>query len=86
MCNTVLKIALFSDFKKNYVLPGPIETVDFYQLICFLLQIPPEEHDGDWKRIEGMLTVSRAIPMGASAALLAAANVLIVLMPAMFIE
>ena len=39
---------------------NPIELVDFYQLICFLLQIPPEEHHGDWDRIAPMLTISSA--------------------------
>ena len=53
---------LFSDFKKNFKLYDPIETVDFYQLICFLLQIPPEEHEGEWEHIAPMLTISSAMP------------------------
>lgn len=48
------------DFKKNYVHDQPIEAVDFYQLLCFLMQIPTEENDGDWSRIEPMLTISSA--------------------------
>eukprot|EP00096_Caligus_rogercresseyi_P000795 TRINITY_DN1131_c0_g1_i1.p1 TRINITY_DN1131_c0_g1~~TRINITY_DN1131_c0_g1_i1.p1 ORF type:complete len:552 (+),score=85.44 TRINITY_DN1131_c0_g1_i1:73-1728(+) len=50
--------AMGPDFKVNYVLPNPMETVDFYQVICFLLQIPPESHSGNWKRIQSMLRIS----------------------------
>lgn len=50
----------FSDFKRNYVLKQPLETVDFYQLLCFLMQIPPEDHDGEWSKIEPMMTISAA--------------------------
>ena len=34
------------DFKKSYVLDDPIEVLDIYQLLCFLLRIPPGEHAG----------------------------------------
>jgi len=54
--------AMGPDFKKNFKLYDPIETVDFYQLICFLLQIPPEEHEGEWEHIAPMLTISSAMP------------------------
>jgi len=50
--------AMGPDFKSNYVHKNPINSVDFYQLLCFLMQIPPEEHDGEWKNIGPMMTVS----------------------------
>ncbi len=40
---------LFSDFKPDYV-SDPIEIVDLYQIIAFLLKIPPNYHDGSWDR------------------------------------
>jgi len=46
------------DFKEDFELESEIEVVDFYQLICFLLQIDPQEHDGSWDRIEDILTIS----------------------------
>jgi hypothetical protein len=49
---------LLLDFKENYELENEIEVVDFYQLICFLLQIPAQDHDGSWDRIEDILTIS----------------------------
>ena len=55
--NVILSI-LLTDFKENYELENEIEVVDFYQLICFLLQITPEEHSGSWERIEDMLKIS----------------------------
>ena len=61
--NSRLIITFFSlkiDFKKSYVLNDPIEVLDIYQLLCFLLRIPPGEHAGIWSRIEPMLTVSSA--------------------------
>lgn len=53
--------AMGPDFKKKYVLKDDVETVDFYQLICFLLRIPPNYNSGSWERIEAMLTVSSSI-------------------------
>jgi len=47
------------DFKSGYE-SGPIEAVDLYQLMCFLLQIKPNHHDGDWSRVRPMLTISSA--------------------------
>jgi len=52
--------AMGPDFKKNYKMYDPIEIVDFYQMICFLLQIPPEDHHGSWERIAPMLEISSA--------------------------
>ena len=49
-----------SDFKKRYTLNEPVEVLDFYQLICFLLQIPAQPHSGSWDHIEEMLNVSAA--------------------------
>ena len=37
--------------------------MDFYQIICFLLNIPTEEHAGDWGRIEDLLTISRGFSL-----------------------
>ena len=44
----------------DYVLNEEVSILDFYQLICFLMQIPAEEHDGDWDNIEDMLKISSA--------------------------
>lgn len=52
--------AMGPDFKRGYKMQNPVELVDFYQMICFLLQIPPEEHRGEWDRIAPMLTISSA--------------------------
>jgi hypothetical protein len=41
-------------------LTEPVEVLDFYQLICFLLQIPARPHSGSWDHIEEMLNVSGA--------------------------
>ena len=41
------------DFKSGYT-SEPIEIVDIYQLMAFLLKIPPNEHDGDWSRCVGL--------------------------------
>ena len=58
-CHLITPFKYFvSDFKSNYVHKNPINSVDFYQLLCFLMQIPPEEHDGEWKNIGPMMTVS----------------------------
>lgn len=45
------------DFKSGYT-SEPIETVDLYQLMAFLLKIPPNQHDGVWARIRPMLMIS----------------------------
>ena len=37
------------DFKQGYTLEN-IEIVDIYQLMAFLLKLPPNPHDGDWDR------------------------------------
>jgi len=47
------------DFKKGYI-SDPIEAVDLYQLIAFLLQIKPNENDGSWDRVRPMLSLSSA--------------------------
>ncbi len=39
---------------------NPVSVLDFYQLICFLMQVPAEDHQGDWERVEGMLRISGA--------------------------
>ena len=54
-----LTFYFISDFKEGFELENEIEVVDFYQLICFLLQIDPQNnHEGDWDRIEDMLIIS----------------------------
>jgi len=45
------------DFKPGYV-SDPIEIVDLYQIMAFLLQIDPNHHDGDWDRVKSMLVMS----------------------------
>jgi len=45
------------DFKSGYT-SEPIEAVDLYQLMAFLLKIPPNNHDGEWSRIRQMLMIS----------------------------
>ena len=57
---TITQYLFITDFKKNYKMYDPIEIVDFYQMICFLLQIPPEDHHGSWERIAPMLEISSA--------------------------
>jgi len=52
--------ALGPDFKSNYLHKSQMNAVDFYQLFCFLMQVPAEEHDGDWGNIESMMTLSSA--------------------------
>ena len=37
-----------------------VEVLDFYQLICYLLQIPARPHSGSWDHIEEMLTIAGA--------------------------
>ena len=44
-------------FKKGFKIPGGIEQVDIYPLICELLQIPCEKHDGDLRRVQDLLTI-----------------------------
>jgi len=47
------------DFKQGYTLEN-IEIVDIYQLMAFLLKLPPNPHDGDWDRVKNMLVLSDA--------------------------
>jgi len=49
------------DFKSGYT-SEPIEIVDIYQIMAFLLKIPPNHHDGQWSRIRKMLMISPAPP------------------------
>ena len=41
---------LLQDFKPGYTLEDSIEIVDIYQIMAFLLNVPPNEHDGNWDR------------------------------------
>lgn len=45
------------DFKPGYV-SEPIEIVDLYQLMAFLLQVDPNPHHGDWDRVKSMLMLN----------------------------
>jgi len=47
------------DFKPGFV-SKPVEIVDLYQIMAFLLNIPPEAHDGSWDRVKDMLVISAA--------------------------
>ena len=37
------------DFKSGFM-SEPIEIVDIYQIMAFLLKIPPNHHEGQWSR------------------------------------
>jgi len=45
------------DFKTGHT-SEPLEIVDIYQLMAFLLQVDPNPHDGAWDRVKGMLMLS----------------------------
>lgn len=47
------------DFKPGFV-SKPVEIVDVYQVMAFLLNIPPNAHDGSWDRIRDMLVINTA--------------------------
>merc|ERR1719323_1389417 len=47
------------DFKPGYKL-DTLEIVDIYQIMAFLLKIPPNMHDGSWDRVKEMLVLSAA--------------------------
>jgi len=47
------------DFKPGFV-SKPVEIVDLYQIMAFLLNINPEAHDGSWDRVKDMLVISAA--------------------------
>jgi len=47
------------DFKPGFE-SEPVEIVDIYQIMAFLLKIPPNIHDGDWERIRKMLVINDA--------------------------
>lgn len=47
------------DFKSGYT-SEPIEIVDIYQIMSFLLKIPPNQHDGDWDRVRPMMMINAA--------------------------
>merc|ERR1712213_160289 len=49
------------DFKSGFM-SEPIEIVDIYQIMAFLLKIPPNPHEGQWSRIRQMLMISPAAP------------------------
>merc|ERR1712079_845050 len=49
------------DFKSGFT-SEPIEIVDIYQIMAFLLKIPPNHHEGQWSRIRQMLMISPAAP------------------------
>jgi len=47
------------DFKPGFE-SDPVEIVDLYQIMAFLLKIPPNTHDGNWDRIRSMLMINSA--------------------------
>jgi len=47
------------DFKSGHV-NEPIETVDIYQIMAFLLKVDPNPHDGEWDRVKSMFRLSSA--------------------------
>jgi len=47
------------DFKAGFTLDD-IEIVDIYQIMAFLLKIPPNNHDGNWDRVKKMLVLNDA--------------------------
>merc|ERR1719340_385423 len=48
------------DFKPGYTLKESIEIVDIYQIMAFLLKVPPNEHDGNWDRVKNILMINSA--------------------------
>merc|ERR1712025_1126434 len=53
-----------------------MEIVDMYQLMAFLLKVPPNPHDGDWDRVKNMLVLSDATTISTSILSLSMALVL----------
>merc|ERR1711934_1095504 len=47
------------DFKPGFS-SKPIEIVDIYQIMAFLLKVKPNTHDGNWDRVRQMLMISEA--------------------------
>merc|ERR1719410_2623576 len=48
------------DFKAGFTLDDSIEIVDIYQIMAFLLKVPPNEHDGNWDRVKNILMINSA--------------------------
>lgn len=46
--------AVGPDFHKNLIV-DPFETVNIYPLMCHLLGIMPDEHDGDLNNVRNMV-------------------------------
>lgn len=59
----------FADFKRNYISESKVEAVDFYQLFCFLLQIPNGHHSGDWSRVKDLMIISGGVQPNPATAL-----------------
>jgi len=53
------------DFKPGFKLDN-LEIVDLYQIMAFLLKIPPNQHDGNWDRVKKMLVLNDASSEGPS--------------------
>jgi len=53
------------DFKPGFKLDN-LEIVDLYQIMAFLLKIPPNQHDGNWDRVKKMLVLNDATSDGPS--------------------
>ncbi len=55
-----LAFGMGPDFKEGREV-GEAEIVDFYQILCFFLRLPPSpQHSGRWDRVRDMLAVSGA--------------------------
>ena len=48
-------LIIFAGFISSTREQPPIELVDIYQMLCFLLDIEPEKNDGIWDRIRNLL-------------------------------
>merc|ERR1711988_1550507 len=53
------------DFRPGFKLDN-LEIVDLYQIMAFLLKIPPNPHDGNWDRVKKMLVLNDATSEGPS--------------------
>jgi ectonucleotide pyrophosphatase/phosphodiesterase family protein 6 len=43
------------DFKNNGEEVAPMELVDVYQVLAYVLKIPPNPHNGTWSHVRGLL-------------------------------
>ena len=48
-------IAAGPAFKKNYTSPKLVNQVDLYEMMCYILGIPPNPNDGSLERVQHLL-------------------------------